>query len=251
MSTSTGAILSANRLATPKNDAARAVVYSSQSVFLAAVIEGSLTLPIQGASDLAVLKINALTSAVEGATSFPRVGDVRINAGALFEGQPVFVGAANSDPQQTLLSDFQATGFQVINGAFIGPIYWLPQAGGDSEARSVSAPTLASQSSNVFIASTRRVFPQPVAWHFIRVDRVSGNASQWNTVWTAPSQSLPALLTTPEADVYVRTGASIVKMSQDTVHFNEVQPAAASEIVLSGAKLISVSSGDLPVRLGR
>lgn len=251
MSASTGSLLSASRLATPANDAARAVVYSSQSLYLGVVVEGSLGLPLLGGSDLAVLKINSVTSALEGGASFPRAGEGRTNAAALFEDEPVFVGAANSDPLQNPLTDFQAAGFKVPGGAGITSIYWLPQSGGDSEAYSVSSPTLVSQAGNLFITSTRRVFPQPVGWNFIRLDRIVGNTSQWNAVWTAPSQFRPVLLTTPKADVYVQTGTSLVKASRDTVHFNETQPVDGSGIVLRGSALVSISSANFQSRLVR
>lgn len=257
MNANTGVVSAAYRYGSSATDSARAVVYAGQSVFLGAVIEGSTGLPLMGSSDLAVLSLN-LSSSVVGATSFPVAGEVRINAAAALGGQPVFVGASNVDPLGAAQAAFQAAGFQFsVNGSGhasgISTSYWMPQAGGDSEAHSAGVPVLASQSSNLFIASTRRVFPQPVAWHFVRLDRfINGNQnSQWQALWTSGSQWRPSLAVTPEADVYVQVESALVKASRDTVSFNEQQPTTGTTLALSVDKLLSVGASSMAVRVAR
>lgn len=246
LSTVDGSYISNFRVATPATDTASAVVFSGNNAFLAVVTEGSFGQPLQGANDLVVARVGSTSTPTLGAAVSPRPGQIRVTAAALFGTTPMFVGSSTADPYGSI-GDAQSSAFRVSDSSLLLVEHiWMPQAGGDSVAHSVIA-----DGNNFYVGSTRRVWPQPVGWHFIQLHKVVLSSPSVLAMWTTSSQSFPAMARTDEADLYVRAGTSLVKVVRDTIHFNEVQSSATTGLAISNSSLVSVSPTELSRRRGR
>lgn len=246
-----GSQQSAYRASTAADDLAQATTYGQLNgfwvVYLGIVTSGAFPgNTLQGQNDFALMSANVAGTITFAVISRP--GEIRINDVTTMEdGTPVFAGAANVDPSDIPQTDYQAYAFQVLNGWFVAATYWDPQAGGASEAFGIG-----SRSANVYMTTTRAIFPQPVGWQYVKLARYNSGLPVWQSTWTAASNYKPNLAITPEEDVYVRTANVLTKAAHDTVHFSETQPTWATMSTLRGSEMIGIDSvGAISLRTAR